>query len=121
MGAFCVFGVSKTLCKEKVARKLPTLHKGRELSPAEWGALRDQEAERLFAELDKPVKISPEFDAPQFCRDWLAISPSEVRMARIMARVQKKDDFGKPIMRKGQPVMTWAEYEAGERLLDKEH
>ncbi|WEF34884.1 hypothetical protein [Pseudoduganella chitinolytica] len=116
MGAFCVFGVSKTLCKEKAGKKTVTSvavdgsKKRRELTPAEWAEHRDELADHLFATIDKPVKVSPEFDAPQFCRDWLSVCPSEVRMPRIMVRGQKTTDDGTPIARNGKPVMTWLEY-----------
>lgn len=106
MGAFCVFGISKSVCKEKAAKKVP--HRG--LTPAEWAALRDELARDLFETLEKPVKVSPEFDAPQFCNDWLSVCPSEVKMARIMVRQPKKDECGKLVLRRGQTVMTWAEY-----------
>jgi hypothetical protein len=106
MGAFCVFGVSKGLCKHKAARKIPTFvvvdkNTKRELSPVEWAARRDAHAAKLFDEADRPVKVSPEFDAPQFCHDWLAVSPGEVKLARVMVRGPKIDKKGNPVVRGG--------------------
>jgi len=73
-----------------------------------------EEADRLFEASDKVVRISPEFDAPQFCHDWMAVSPAEVRLTRVMVRGVKKDDSGKTVMRNGAPVSTWLPYsEAG--------
>jgi hypothetical protein len=113
MGAFCVFGVSKSLCKDRVGKKLPTRDPklGRELSPAEWAARRDEQALEVFEKAEKPVKISPEFDAPQFCRDWFSVSPEEVRLARVMVRGPKVDENGNPVVRRGAQVMTWLPYE----------
>lgn len=71
------------------------------------------EAERLFEVSEKVVRISPEFDAPQFCRDWMAVSPAEVRLTSIMVRGVKQGDDGKAMMRNGTPVMTWLPYAEG--------
>lgn len=50
-------------------------------------------------------------DAPQFCKDWLAAQPGEVRQPVIMCRSPKVDKDGKPIYRKGLPVMAWMEFD----------
>jgi len=125
MGAFCVFGISKTVCRNKAEKKVPTVmgtgEDRRHLSISEWAQQVQLQAESLFLTEQKLVKISPEFDAPQFCRDWLSVSPAEVRLPRIMVRTQKLDDSGKPVMRKGAPVMVWADFDLGTLLLDKEH
>jgi NAD-dependent oxidoreductase involved in siderophore biosynthesis len=68
------------------------------------------EADRLFAASDKAVRISPEFDAPQFCRDWFAVDPTQVKLACIMVRGPKVGDDGKLVLRKGVQVMTWLPY-----------
>lgn len=70
-----------------------------------------EEAERIFEDAVRVAKISPAFDAPQFCRDWIAVSPSEVKQTRIMVRGPKTGDDGKPVLRKGAPVMTWLAYD----------
>lgn len=103
MGAFCVFGISKGLCKLKAERKVPTFDKDakRELSPMEWAVRRDAHAAKLFEEAVRPMRISPEFDAPQFCHDWLAVSPGEVKLARVMVRGPKIDKNGNPVVRGG--------------------
>lgn len=125
MGAFCVFGISKSLCRSKAEKKIPTVvgigKDARHLSIEEWLREVRIQAESMFLTEQKLVKISPEFDAPQFCRDWVSVAPSEVRMARIMVRAQKLDDEGNPVLRKGTPVMTWADFDLGTLLLDREH
>ena len=115
MGAFCVFGVSRQVCRKQAERKVPTVKivDGERvgLSAPEWGVLVATETERLFAESEKQARISPELDAPQFCRDWIAAGPNEVRLTRIMVRGPKIDAAGKPVIRKGAPVMTWLPYD----------
>lgn len=113
MGAFSVYGISKGLCKLAATKKTPSWDKEekRLLSMEEWSARRDTLAAQLFADGARLTKVSPEFDAPQFCRDWLAVAPGEVRLARVMVRGPKVDKNGKPVMRGGGQVLTWLEYE----------
>lgn len=90
MGAFCVFGISKSQCLAKASKEVVEWEGSATgavfLSPIEWGRRRNLRAAELFASLEKVEKISPEFDAPQFCRDWIDTNPSEVRMTKIMVR-----------------------------------
>lgn len=111
MGAFCVFGMSRTLARQKAEKKVETYaHETppgavkpvrRELSMGEWAQRVSVAANHIFDTAEKAVKISPEFDAPQFCRDWLAVSPGEVKLARVMVRGPKIDKKGKEVMRGG--------------------
>lgn len=107
--------MSKQVARQKAERTVKTFYleekKRIDLTPAEWGERVRAEAERLFDEGGRSVKISPAFDAPHFCRDWIAVAPAEVRDTRIMARAPKLDEKEKPIVRKGQTVMTWAPWE----------
>lgn len=114
MTSFCVFGISKSVCKQQAEKKTPNVigsgKNARSVPIAEWAAMRDEMAAKLFETDDKRVKVSPEFDAPQFCKDWLAAGPGEVRQPLIMVRAEKVDKGGERMLRKGQPVMTWVEY-----------
>lgn len=114
MGGFCVFGISRALARQRAEKKVPTAigtgKDRRELTAQEWGGLVRKEADVIFETADRAVKISPEFDAPQFCLDWIAVAPSEVRLTKIMARGPKTDGDGNRILREGRPVMTWIEY-----------
>jgi len=56
-------------------------------------------------------KISPELDSPAFCLDWISVDPSQVRDTKIMARRPKLGKDGKPVLRMGQPVLAWSEYQ----------
>jgi hypothetical protein len=118
MGAFCVFGVSRQVCRKQAESKVKTIDKetGHHLSVVEWGDLVRAEGDRMFEVSVKQVRISPEFDAPQFCYDWLAVSPGEVRLTRVMVRGPKTDKNDRPMVRNGAPVMTWLPYEAPSRL-----
>lgn len=66
----------------------------------------------MFKEATRRVKVSPELDTPQFCLDWLAVSPGEVREPVIMVRGPKLDKHGNLIKRAGVVVETWLEYVA---------
>ena len=115
MGAFCVFGVSRQVCRKQAEKKTPTVRvvDGKRInqSAPEWGIAVAAETDRLFVETDKQVRISPELDAPQFCRDWIAAGPNEVRLTKIMVRGPKVDAAGKPVIRRGAPVMAWVPYD----------
>lgn len=114
MGAFCVFGVSKTACKLAAERRTPTFinhgEECQELSISEWAVRRDALAQKLFDTSDRTERISPEFDAPQFCHDWITVAGSNARMTTVMVRGPKIDKGGAPIKRNGVPLMTWVEF-----------
>lgn len=65
----------------------------------------------MFAESERQVRISPEFDAPQFCHDWIAASPGQVKLTRLMCRGEKIDKHGAVVTRLGAPVLTWLPYD----------
>lgn len=113
MGAFCVFGVSRSGCRKLAEKTVPLVekHTKRVLTAAEWGELVKAEGDRLFGESMKEGRISPELDAPQFCRDWIAAQPGEVKLARLMCRGPKIDKHGAAVVRKGVPVLTWLPYD----------
>lgn len=107
MTSFCVYGISKSRCKQHAEKKVS--HIG--MTVSEWGEEVRKKAAEIFESQDKSEQISPEFDAPQFCRDWIAAQPSEIRNATIMHRGPKIDKHGGTVMKKGMPVMTWIEYD----------
>jgi hypothetical protein len=113
MGAFCVFGVSRQVCRKLAEKSVPTRcpELKRELTAPEWGGRVMAEADRLFEASEKQVRISPELDAPQFCRDWIAASPGDVKLTRLMYRGPKIDKYGAAVLRDGAPVLTWLPYD----------
>jgi hypothetical protein len=111
MGAFCIFGISRTNCRRVAERKVPTMEGKRALSIEEWAGRVVTMAAELFETTDKRVKVSPELDAPQFCQDWINAQPDEVRQAVIMVRGPKVDKNGGAVTRNGTPVMTWLEWD----------
>lgn len=98
MSAFCVFGVSREICRTAVAKQQPVFLVGpsgrRDLTPQEWGAEVERIADRVFNETTKIGRISPEFDSPQFCKDWIAVSPDQVKLTQIMVRIPAFDKQG---------------------------
>lgn len=115
MGAFCVFGVSRTTLRNKAEKAVPTTEgtgkERRNLSAPEWGERVAAEVERQFAESDKRARISPELDAPQFCIDWIAAQPDQVKLTSIMCRGPKIDKHGAAVVRNGAPVLEWLPYD----------
>ncbi len=108
MGGFCVYGISMTACRKKAERITSTA----KLTAPQWGDVVKYEAAHLFDSQEKRERISPEFDAPQFCIDWIASQPGQTRQTLIMYRGQKIDKHGGDVMRNGVPVMTWLEFDA---------
>ena len=114
MGAICVFGISRSACRRKAESKVPVQIPGgggKTYSVTEWGERVRTMTEELFTAATRSERVSPELDAPQFCRDWLAAQPAEVREPVIMCRSPKVDKNGKPVTRNGVPVMTWREFD----------
>lgn len=113
MGAFCVFGVSRQICRKLAEKNVSVYDKEtkRSLSAPEWGARVVAEADRVFDASEKQVRISPELDTPQFCRDWIAAAPGEVKLTRIMVRGPKVDKHGAMVLKEGIPVLTWLAYD----------
>jgi hypothetical protein len=112
MSGFCVFGVTKALARKRAEDKVPAVDAKtkQELTKDEWTERVEAEAARIF-QTAKPVKISPAFDAPQFCRDWIDVGlrTMQVRAPKVMARGKKLDASGNPLLNKktGEPVMGW--------------
>lgn len=116
MGAFCIYGISYSDCLAVAEKKVSATEfvgkdEWRNLSLAEWAEKRDRVAKELFENGTRLTRVSPEFDAPQFCKDWLAINPANVRNAELRVWGGKKDANGEPVLRKGKPVITWVKYE----------
>lgn len=107
MGAFTVFGMSRSHCR-KTAERTVSPHK---VNITQWAELVAAEADRLFEASTKQVRIAPELDAPQFCRDWIAAQPNEVKHTKIMCRGDKIDKHGAVVMRDGAAVQTWLDYD----------
>jgi hypothetical protein len=113
MGAFCVFGVSRQVCRKLAEKNIPTYDSElkRSLTAPEWGVRVAAAGDRMFEESVKQVRISPELDAPQFCRDWIAASPADVKLTRVMYRGAKIDKHGAVVLKDGAPVLTWLPYD----------
>ncbi len=106
MTSFCVFGISKSRCKLHAEKKVS--HIG--MTASEWGDATRKMAATIFESQDRIEQISPEFDAPQFCEDWMQAQPGQIKNAVIMYRGPKIDKYGGVAMKKGAPAMAWIEY-----------
>lgn len=116
MSAFCVFGVSMEDCKEKARRKTPAYDKElkRKLSQEEFAEKVSAAAQLLFDSWTGSKQISPAFDAPQFCHDWISVAGkhASIRSPKIMCKGAKIDAKGNEVMRKGNLVIGWTPYKA---------
>ena len=109
MSAFCVFGMTEALAKSLAAKKPPK----RDMSPKEYEDYLADKAEEIFEKAARR-QLSPLYDAPQFCEDWIAVANRTIRAAslKIMVRDVKVDKKGQPVISKRtkQPLMTWRPY-----------
>jgi hypothetical protein len=115
VSGFCVFGVTRQDCLKRARAKVTTRDSTTklQLSPEDWAARVDAEAGRLF-EVARAKQISPAFDSPHFCADWIALGlrgmPPQIRAPQVMAKGKKVDKKGKELTRKGVPVIGWVPY-----------
>jgi len=76
-------------------------------------AWRVEEALKIL-EAGRARQVSPAFDAPQFCRDWIELARKTVRATglKVMVRDVKTDSKGNVVTRKKStvPLMTWRPY-----------
>lgn len=116
MGGFCVFGVTRQDCLKRARTKVSTRDPVTklQLTPAEWAKRVEAAADQLF-ETARPKQISPAFDSPQFCADWIeaglrGLPPPQIRAPQVMVKGRKVDAKGKERTRKGVPVIGWIPY-----------
>ncbi|MFD1555999.1 hypothetical protein ACFSHT_10240 [Paraburkholderia silviterrae] len=116
MGGFCVYGQSMEVARKRAEKKVSEFDPGtrRPLTPVEWKERVDAEAVGIFAQM-KPVRVSGEFDAPQFARDFIDVALETAQCANMaVMRIEKKRDAkGNNVLSKtsGLPLMTWVRHE----------
>ena len=109
MSAFCVYGMTDVIAKLSASMKFPP---------------RDREGSReaFYEEFQEHIyqtsahrQVSPTYDAPQFCHDWIELAKKTMRTRglRIMCRGQKIVKHGAPRINKKtkEPVIGWVPYE----------
>ena len=109
MSAFCVYGMTDVIAKQSASRKSP---------PRDWEGTREEFREDLQERIYKNGthrQVSPAYDAPQFCREWMELAKKHMRARglKIMCRGEKLDKHGAPRINKKtkQPVIGWVPYE----------
>lgn len=120
MGGFCVYGQSLEIARTRAAKKVSEFEpsgepgKKRRLTQAEWAERVNEKATGIFASM-KPVRVSPEFDAPQFARDFIdcAVKTSVLANMAVMCMDKKLDAKGAEVKSKtsGLTLMTWVRYD----------
>lgn len=110
MSAFCVFGMTESLARHLAQRRSPPPEAETEAGYASW---LNEQIDTIM-ESSKVRQVSPEFDAPQFCHDWISLARRAGRAVglTIMVRDTKRDKYGSPVFRKGTetPIMSWRPY-----------
>lgn len=111
MSAFCVFGMTEQKAKELAAKKPPP----KSARTPELYAAYLTERTRHILENAACRQVSPAFDAPQFCHDWidLAVRTIKAERLKVMVRDEKVDKKGNPVLNKRtqMPMMAWRPYE----------
>lgn len=116
MSGFCVYGVSMTACIKTARSKVRNYTIGDfgkkiYMTVEEWDRSVLEKADKLFNS-SKEKQISPAFDSPRFCRDWIEVGVKTKQISRhkIMCKGPKTDDKGAPVIRKGKPVIAWVSF-----------
>jgi hypothetical protein len=117
MGAFCVYAASREVATIRAEKKVSTREGKRQLTEAEWREKVAIEASAIFTRM-KPVRCSPEFDAPQFAADFIDLAEKTAADAfanmKVMRLGDKVDKKGAPSISKttGKPMITWVPFES---------
>lgn len=120
MSAFCVFGSSMLVARARVESKVPVLdEKTKQLFTETEFTAKVEVAAREYLSKMAPVQISPAFDAPSFCREWISLAEKSGLHSSfsIRCRGQKTDAKGKPMVNKktGMPAIGWIPYNPNKR------
>lgn len=74
----------------------------------QWYADR---AAKIF-ESAKHRQVSPEFDAPQFCHDWIALAQKTVKTKGLLVMSRHPNPNSQVSKRTGKPNMAWLRFTA---------
>ncbi|MGF6764020.1 hypothetical protein P3T24_004351 [Paraburkholderia sp. GAS33] len=112
MTAFCVFASSMPVARERAEKQVPLIKPGTRLryTESEWRALVEERASDIFCRMS-PVQVSPAFDAPQFCDEWISLAKTTGLYEGYVTkcRGESLDKKGNPKISKtsGMPIITW--------------
>lgn len=109
MSAFCVFGMTESLAKTLAARKAPPKKELEQMTAEDLQQWYADRAAKIF-ESAKHRQVSPEFDAPQFCHDWIALARKTVAHDGLTVMVCGPKPDGRPNKRTGKMPMAWLPY-----------
>ncbi|WP_155740076.1 hypothetical protein [Pandoraea pnomenusa] len=111
-----MYGRSRQVAIERAKNKVPT-HEGRKpLSESEWMERVQALADEKFLSM-KPVKVTHEFDAPQFAEEFITLvercKAADFASLKIMCQGTKTKADGTPMVnRDGSPKTGWVPYSA---------
>lgn len=107
MSAFCVFGMTESLAKTLAARKAPPKKELEKMTAEDLRQWYADRAAKIF-ESAKHRQVSPEFDAPQFCHDWIELANKTVKSDGLIVMFRGPKPDAAVSKRTGKPLMTWA-------------
>lgn len=116
MSAFCVFASSMPVARERAEKRVPTRDPVTKvlLTEVEYRAAVEEVATEIFAAM-KPVQVSPAFDAPQFCDEWISIARTtglyEGYVVKCRGVSHDKKGAPKISKTKGTEIITWVAYD----------
>lgn len=97
MSAFRVNGVTDNLVKTKINKN------GLTKAPNETDA---EFFDSVYKKIT-PAQVSPAFDAPQFCEQWIELAKKTSRCRALKIMVY---DLNGKITKKGTPAKSWQPY-----------
>jgi len=113
VSAFKVYGVSYESGLKLARKNVSTVIGSYEMTPGQWENACHAYAKAFF-EGSKPKSVSKPFDAPQFCRDFIALcDPSEFKYLSIRAYKSTGGKIKKGA-KKGQDQYKWLPYDESE-------
>lgn len=116
MSAFCVFASSMPVARERAEKKVPTRDPKTKvlLTQVEYRAAVEEVAKGIFATMN-PVQVSPAFDAPKFCDEWISLARAtglyEGYTVRCRGVSYDKNGAPKISKTKGTEIIAWVEYD----------
>jgi hypothetical protein len=104
------------VARERAEKRVPTLDPAtkQRLTEAEWRAKVEDVATDIFAAMS-PIQVSPAFDAPQFCDEWISVArpTGQYEGYVVKCRGVARDKNGNPKISKikGTELIAWVIYE----------
>jgi len=105
MSTFAIFGTTMLIAKEKAEKQIKALKN----QPDDFQKAVNEKAEALLQKM-RPVQISPAYDAPQFCTEWLEVAARQTTLGGVRLMCRIKED-GRTKTGKPKTKLVWRPYD----------